>query len=100
VTTATPGPWWVGDARNGWAIVTDDGATTVASVMRSYPPDSDDDEQRLADAKLIAAAPLLADALERAMGCIRGLLARTPVRDVAETEAEARAALRAAGRLP
>lgn len=33
------------------------------------------------------------DALERARGCIKGLLARTPVRDVAETLAEIDAAL-------
>lgn len=35
----------------------------------------------------------LRPALERARGCITGLLARTPVRDVAETLAEIDAAL-------
>jgi hypothetical protein len=33
------------------------------------------------------------DALERGQGCIKGLLARTPVRDVSETLAEIDAAL-------
>lgn len=39
-------------------------------------------------------------ALERARGCIKGLLARTPVRDVAETLAEIDAALSPAAQQP
>lgn len=35
----------------------------------------------------------LREALERARGCIKGLIARTPVRDVSETLAEIDAAL-------
>lgn len=43
---------------------------------------------------------VLRDALERAQGCINGLLKRTPVRDVSETLAEIEHALAAAAPSP
>src|SRR6185312_9724072 len=60
------------------ATVLSDNAPRILAALRSSPS-----EQRLA--------------LERARGCIKGLLARTPVRDVTETLAEIDAAIAASG---
>lgn len=50
-------------------------------------------QQMPANARLVAAAPDLLSATERLLSNFRGLLARTPVRDAAETIAEAEAAI-------
>lgn len=99
IAKRTPGPWrWVHVDGEFHSLVGPDGAEVHSdgSAGGEYRPDID---VLGPDAQLIAAAPELADALERANGCIRGLLAQTPVRDVAETLAEIETALRKAGRL-
>jgi len=67
-TKHTPGPWTVDDDGEGLFITMD----ALVGKDESLPVyASPDPEQRLADAYLIAAAPLLLTALEGLVGLIR-----------------------------
>lgn len=111
---ATPGPYRANVAHNCHpSIESDAGSFAIFSTRRgsrwhrtSLPRDI---YHARADAAYIAALSpevvlamcaereRLKLALDRSRGCIKGLLARTPVRDVSETLAEIDAALNATG---
>lgn len=90
-TEHTPGPWMVWDKDGSiGTVMTADGLMAIAQAQqvehRSH-------EIRRANTRLIAAAPDLLLALERITTSYHALLGRTPVRDAAETLAEADAAI-------
>lgn len=89
--TATLGPWHVHGARKTevWSSC---GSILVADC-KAEPRDPEHRAQALANAKLIAAAPSLADALEELMMCV----SRTEWNAGCH---KARSALRLAGRIP
>lgn len=104
----TPGPWRVverevledGSVYPRYVVAGDDfpvcplEAPSIAQLAHDNPGSFwGETSIGKANAALIAAAPDLYDALQRSLGCIRGLLARTPVRDVSETLAEIAAAI-------
>ena len=57
----TPGPWTIGTDLNSPCIYTSDGVCTVAMVFGPNQGTEVSQEQLIADARLIAAAPELLD---------------------------------------
>lgn len=92
----TPGPWSVGRAGpNKCPTVGDDHWLMVAMVVYGEPP-----HPTAANAKLIAAAPELADALEAILDRCTDGRNEADGASLAEWADEIRAALRKAGVLP
>lgn len=90
----TPGKWWVREWEHGDIDVLCNGSR-VASV-----DEWKDHNKTLANAKLIAAAPALADALENLIRLLAGVAAIAKTNEKADIVlTDARAALRLAGRL-
>lgn len=92
--THTRGPWVIRD-EDGLtlidAIEVGSHGYIVADVLRSGEKHTRGEEE--ANARLIAAAPALLEALRRLEGTAKLLLAGKPCRDVTETLAEVDAAL-------
>lgn len=78
----TPGPWTFRGCEGGWAIDFNDDQEQVVDFVYEY-----------ADARLIAASPDLLSSTERLLHNFKLLLAGKPVRDAAETIAEAESAI-------
>lgn len=100
-TDHTPGPWFLGINGKIWRRPPSDlyehgggvaGDHPVAQAFRGHPG-WEQGFPFAANARLIAAAPDLLLALERVTSSYYALLGRAPVRDAAETLAEAHAAI-------
>lgn len=101
----TPGPWRVKDSHPNKACFYIDRVgmdkTSNGDVATVYRWRLRGDEVHAADAQLLAAAPVMADALDVAEDVLSDLAKEDWVDDrVHQALAEVRAALRAAGRIP
>jgi hypothetical protein len=70
-TKHTPGPWNVFDCGSDDNLrVETNGHGSIAKIARKGP-DARDRDQELVNARLIAAAPALLEALESCLGCLQ-----------------------------
>lgn len=109
----TPGPWMADRSKNGYLVT---GRSNTIVIARIFGQNGDNlnfaaaESQRDANARLIAAAPLLVEALQRLDAWTRSLSEQSDEnaldlldryrRDVGDLQAETRAALKAAGVTP